>query len=121
MSFLLLGQPIYGAHADYSVAIPEKPDPISYSVKRTTEVFGADQWVHLDEIIKRESKWNHKAQNPHSTAYGLCQFLNSTWKSGSFVKTDDPHVQIEACLEYIKNRYGTPEKALKFHNRIGWF
>src|SRR5690606_9261952 len=33
----------------------------------------------LIELVRRESGWNPTAQNPTSTAYGLFQFLNSTW------------------------------------------
>jgi hypothetical protein len=36
--------------------------------------------AQLDEIARRESGGNPKARNPHSTASGLYQFINSTWK-----------------------------------------
>jgi len=29
--------------------------------------------------------------------------------------------QITLGLNYIKHRYGTPTKALAFHNRHGWY
>ena len=32
------------------------------------------------EIIRKESGGDPTAQNPKSTAYGLCQFLTGTWK-----------------------------------------
>ncbi len=32
-----------------------------------------------EKIIQCESGWNHTAQNPNSTAYGVGQFINGTW------------------------------------------
>jgi hypothetical protein len=35
---------------------------------------------------------------------------------------DTPMVeQIDLGLKYIKHRYGTPSKALAFHNANGWY
>ena len=32
-------------------------------------------------IVKRESGFNPRAENPHSTASGLYQFIDRTWRS----------------------------------------
>ena len=69
----------------------------------------------------KESGFNNKAQNKRSTAYGMFQFLDSTWKGTGISKTSDPIQQTEAGCIYIKNRYGTPQKALDFHLRSGWY
>jgi hypothetical protein len=35
---------------------------------------------------------------------------------------DNPMLkQIELGLKYIEHRYGSPSKALAFHNRNGWY
>ena len=101
--------------------IPIKPDIKAYSNQRTLEVFGEGQFVYLEELIKRESKWDHHAQNPNSTAFGLGQFLNSTWKGTGYVKTNDPYIQMDATLIYIKQRHKTPLRALQYHTRVGWY
>lgn len=75
----------------------------------------ADEWYYFDKIITKESHWKSDAQNPHSTAYGLAQFLNSTWKSVGCVKTSDPYTQIDCAILYIDQRYGSAEKAWQFH------
>jgi len=73
------------------------------------------QWTALERLWTNESGWNNFAQNPSSTAYGIAQFLNSTW-AGYGTKTSDPAGQISAGLHYIKDRYGNPVNALNFWN-----
>lgn len=69
----------------------------------------------------KESGWNNNAQNPTSTAYGIGQFLNSTWGGYGIPKTSDPALQVEAMARYIKARYGSPSRALAFHNSHNWY
>ena len=70
------------------------------------------QWAALRTLVQNESGWNPNAQNPTSTAYGLFQFLDSTWSSVGASKTSSPVGQIAAGLRYIKSRYGSPSAAL---------
>ena len=54
------------------------------------------------KIMKCESGYNPQAKNPKSTAYGLCQFLDSTWiyvqnKWGIALNRDSVDDQIYAC------------------------
>jgi hypothetical protein len=72
-------------------------------------------------IVDRESKWNPLAQNPKSTAFGIGQFLNSTWKLVDFKKTKNPYDQIDAMVEYVKVVYGDGCKAWDFRYRNGWY
>lgn len=74
------------------------------------------QWDALSQLVQHESGWNSNAQNPTSTAYGLFQFLNSTWAGTGFAKSSDPNVQAQAGLKYISNRYGNPSNAWSFWN-----
>lgn len=76
--------------------------------------WGAGQWNELKTLVNNESGWRPNAQNPNSSAYGLFQFLDATWKGVGGHKTSDPGLQIEYGLRYIKNRYGSPTKALNF-------
>ena len=69
----------------------------------------------------KESGWRNTAQNPTSTAYGIGQFLNSTWAGVGIAKTSDPATQVEAMARYIKNRYGSPSRALAFHLSHNWY
>jgi hypothetical protein len=80
-----------------------------------------DQWNSLDALFNKESNWNHKAQNPTSTAFGIAQFLNSTWATVGAKKTGDPAGQIDAGLKYIQQRYGDPESAWNFHKKNNYY
>ncbi|MDQ3493183.1 MAG: transglycosylase SLT domain-containing protein [Chloroflexota bacterium] len=79
------------------------------------------EWAALSRLIQKESSFNPTAQNPTSTAYGLFQFLNSTWAGTGFKKSSDPAIQTAAGLRYIADRYGTPSKALAFHNANNYY
>lgn len=89
--------------------------------------WGDDHWPALDKIVIRESGWNPAAKNPTSTAAGLFQFLRATWQSyitsrgGPAYWTQDPGIQAKGGLQYIKDRYGDPSKALDFHLRNKWY
>lgn len=83
--------------------------------------WGDDQWPALERLVQKESSWNPRADNPTSTAYGLFQFLAQTWKNYGASQTDDPSIQAQLGLRYIKDRYGSPAAALEFHNRRGWY
>lgn len=79
------------------------------------------EWDALNHIINSESGWNPNAQNPTSTAYGLFQFLNSTWAGFPYGKTSDPYKQSVDGMEYIRRRYIDPIGAWNFHLAHGWY
>lgn len=79
------------------------------------------QWTDLVAVINRESGFNNTAQNPHSTAYGMFQFLDSTWGAYGATKTSDPHAQAVAGLRYISQRYGSPAGAYAHEQQFGWY
>jgi NTP pyrophosphatase (non-canonical NTP hydrolase) len=69
------------------------------------------EWNALYNLIMGESGFNPNAQNPTSSAYGLFQFLDSTWGSVGARKTSDPWAQTAAGLTYIARSYGDPINA----------
>lgn len=79
-----------------------------------------DQWTALFNLVDAESGFNPNAQNPDSSAYGLFQFLDSTWAQYG-KKTSDPSLQIKYGLQYIADRYGDPLHAWAFHQSHGWY
>ncbi len=74
----------------------------------------------LISLWNRESGWNPNAQNPTSTAYGIAQFLDSTWAPYG-AKTASGYKQVFYGEEYIRDRYGDPAAAWGHEQRFGWY
>ena len=72
------------------------------------------QWKSLSRLWGKESGWNHTAKNPHSSAYGVAQVLNTP-------RNSTIEQQINRGLKYIVHRYGTPERAWAFWKKNGWY
>lgn len=70
------------------------------------------------ELVCRESSLNPKAVNKSSGAAGLFQAYPAS-KLGC--ELSDVDCQIEWGKNYIKQRYGTVEAALLFHDQKGWY
>jgi Transglycosylase SLT domain len=79
------------------------------------------QFSCLESLWGKESGWNPNAQNPSSTAYGIPQFLDSTWAGTGIAKTSDGYRQIDAGLVYIDSRYGSPCGAWSHSQSTGWY
>ncbi len=79
------------------------------------------EFTCLENLWGKESGWNPNAQNPSSTAYGIAQFLNSTWAGTGIAKTSDGYRQIDAGLIYIENRFGSPCGAWAHSQAKGWY
>jgi hypothetical protein len=76
--------------------------------------YNFEQFYCLDEIVYKESRWNYKAKNPNSSAFGLFQILKS--------KEKDPVKQIDLGLKYLDRRYdGCACTALAHHKLKGWY
>lgn len=77
----------------------------------------------LEELVARESSFNSKAANPKSSAKGYFQFLDGTRKNygGNSVDWSDPYTQVTKGIQYVIDRYGTPEDALRFWDKNGWY
>lgn len=111
------------------VVVPHKT---TFEKKEMTKIIGTachrlntklsiDQWRAMYRIAYKESSWRSTLRNKRSTAYGLFQFLNQTWKDVGIPKTNCPYCQAEGAILYIKQRYKTPTRALQFHNSRGWY
>ena len=85
------------------------------------DTWDSSQWELFNDLINRESGWNSEAQNPTSSAYGYGQFLNSTWAGVGCIKTSDPDEQIRCTIKYVESKYGTPQKAIIWHNANNWY
>jgi hypothetical protein len=62
----------------------------------------------------RESRFDHLADNPRSSAFGIAQLLRE--RSGA------PELQILHAVRYVEHRYrGSFCSALRHSDRVGWY
>lgn len=67
----------------------------------------------LSQLWTRESHWNHLADNPTSTAFGIAQMLTETSKS--------PRKQVTNGISYIFHRFSGPCGAYSHFLRHRWY
>jgi hypothetical protein len=83
-------------------------------MKENHPKWGRNEWSALNKLWGKESAWNHKADNPISSAYGVAQVLNT------HPETPAPR-QVEKGLEYIIHRYDKPSIAWAHWRKHGWY
>jgi hypothetical protein len=84
--------------------------------------WGAGQFSCLKSLWDRESRWNYRAANPSSGAYGIAQALpgRKMAAAGADWRTN-PVTQMKWGLGYIAGRYGTPCGAWWHSQATGWY
>lgn len=75
------------------------------------------EWDAIVALVNKESGWDPNAANPSSSARGLFQKMTSI--HGPVEPT--PAGQAEWGLRYIKDRYGTPSAAWRFHQAHNYY
>jgi len=73
----------------------------------------AEEFRCLNKLWSKESRWNHEADNPVSTAYGIPQLLKMT--------ETDPLKQVDLGIKYIRHRYDNACNAWSFHRKRNWY
>jgi hypothetical protein len=76
--------------------------------------YNAQQRECAVTLWTRESRFDHLADNPRSTAYGIAQLLRE--------RSREPELQILHGIRYIGHRYGGSAcRALSHSDRRGWY
>ncbi len=84
--------------------------------------WGEEQFTCLVDLWNRESRWNFRAENPSSGAYGIPQALpGNKMRSAGKDWRENPETQIRWGLTYIAERYSTPCKAWGHSEKNGWY
>ena len=78
------------------------------------ETWGHSEYKALLKLWGKESAWDHTADNPKSSAFGIPQIL------GMKPSTPAPE-QIARGLAYIEHRYGKPSVAWAHWRKNGWY
>jgi len=86
------------------------------------ELLTKHQYKCFSSLIGKESAWKN-ARNPHSTAKGIGQLLNSTTKSLGMKHSELPAAQVVLSLAYIGRKYGAsgPCGAWKHWQKHNWY
>ena len=71
------------------------------------ELMTKRQAICLLWIFTKESHINPNAKNPTSTAKGIGQLLESTYKNIGLKHSADPIAQVVASIAYISRHYGS--------------
>jgi len=112
-SLVLLAGLLLFSNMPTSNAINTPRDKENYKLYAHIKLLNAKQYRCLEILWNKESRWDPRADNPKSSAYGIPQLLK--------LKVHDPFVQIDLGLKYIAHKHRTPCKALAFHNERGWY
>jgi hypothetical protein len=112
-SLVLLAGLLLFTEVNQASAINEPKDVNRYKLYAHFKLVDAKQYRCLELLWNRESRWDPRADNPKSSAYGIPQLLK--------LKEKDPYKQIDRGLKYIEHRYSTPCKAWEFHKRTGHY
>jgi hypothetical protein len=112
-SLVLLAGLLLFSNMPASQAINTHRDKENYKLYAHIKLLNAKEYRCLEILWTRESRWDPRADNPKSSAYGIPQLLK--------MKELDPFKQIDLGLKYISKRHNTPCKALDYHNRKGHY
>jgi len=96
-----------------AIAVSTQRDKENYKLYAHIKLLNAKQYRCLEILWNKESRWDPRADNPKSSAFGIPQLLKMTEL--------DPFKQIDLGLKYISKRHSTPCKALDYHNKKGHY
>ncbi len=85
------------------------------------ELLTKEQYSCFTKLIGKESAWNPKAENPISTASGIGQMLDSTYKGLGMKKSNAGVTQLVGTLAYISRRHVNPCNAWEHFKNKGWY
>ncbi|WP_371483017.1 transglycosylase SLT domain-containing protein [Kitasatospora sp. NBC_00315] len=96
--------------------------PASSAQALAAKIVPANQLASFNQIVSHESSWNVNATNASSGAYGLVQALpgSKMASAGADWKTN-PATQIKWGLNYMNERYGSPNAAWAFWQTHHWY
>jgi hypothetical protein len=112
-STVLLAGLLLFSNMPASQAINTQRDKENYKLYAHIKLLNSKQYRCLELLWNRESRWDPRADNPKSSAYGIPQLLK--------MKELDPFKQIDLGLKYIAHRHKTPCKAWLHHQRTGHY
>ena len=75
----------------------------------------------LAKLLGKESAWKPSAKNPTSSAKGIGQLLDATYRNLGMKHSEDSVPQLVATLAYIHRRHVTPCNAWGFFKQNNYY
>lgn len=115
---------------------PAAPAPIAPTLlaqidgkELARELLTPKHYQCFTKLIGKESAWKNTAQNPKSSAQGVGQLLDGTYRNLGMKHSQVEAAQVVATLAYIGRKYGasgpcgawTTWKAHKSKTGRGWY
>jgi hypothetical protein len=92
-----------------SIILKERPLLEQVDAKELAKkLLTKNQFSCLGKLLGKESAWKPTAKNPTSSAKGIGQLLNVTYRNLGMKHTEASVPQLVATLAYIHRRYVTP-------------
>ncbi len=95
-----------------SIVYKERPILQQVDAKKLAKkLLTKKEYSCLAKLLGKESAWNAEAKNPHSSAKGIGQLLDATYRNLGMKHTEASVPQLVATLAYIHRRHLTPCRA----------
>ena len=109
-----------------AVPVSYQPRPPLESVSPKAiarELLTPKQYACFTKLMGKESAWNPKAKNPTSSARGIGQLLEPTYRNLGMRHSKHGVPQVVAALAYIGRKYGSagPCGAWKHWQKHKWY
>lgn len=107
-----------------TVIYKERPALMQVKPKQIArELLTKKQFACFTKLVGKESAWNPKAKNPKSTARGIGQLLEGTYRNLGMKHSEAGVAQVVATLAYIGRKYGSggPCAAWDHWQRKNWY
>ena len=89
--------------------------------KLAKELLTKTEYNCLAKLLGKESAWNASAKNPTSSAKGIGQLIDATYRNLGMKHSQASVPQLVATLAYIHRRHKTPCNAWSFFKRENWY
>jgi membrane-bound lytic murein transglycosylase MltF len=105
-----------------SIVYKERPILQQVDAKKLAKkLLTKKEYSCLAKLLGKESAWNAEAKNPASSARGIGQLLDATYRNLGMKHTEASVPQLVATLAYIHRRHLTPCKAWSHFKKKNYY
>ena len=105
-----------------SIVYKERPILQQVDAKKLAKkLLTKKEYSCLAKLLGKESAWNAEAKNPDSSAKGIGQLLDATYRNLGMKHTEASVPQLVATLAYIHRRHLTPCRAWAFFKEKNYY